>query len=252
MTNAPMVASLAMYPFMPVRSATNSLWSVIHQHLGWGPSALEWEVMTPEVWHHPSLLLAQTCGWPLVTQLADEVAVVGTFDFDVPGARGGRYQSVLVSPHPVTLDELRARPDVVAAVNSTESLSGWISLQSEWGGRPPSIIESGSHTESVRALAEGHADVASIDSVTWALISSLEPQLVGGLSVVGSGPLVPCLPVVVPMRHESHVDALRAAFTAAVADPAAADACAALRIRGFVPLELADYLPLLSLLRKPD
>lgn len=252
MTDAPMVASLAMYPFEPFRDATNSLWCAIRQHLGWGPSALEWEVMTPVVWRHPSLLLAQTCGWPLVTRLADEVAVVGTFDHDVPGAGGGRYQSALVSPHPVTLDELRARPDVVAAVNATDSLSGWISLQNAWGGRPPSIILSGSHMESVRALAEGRADVASVDSVTWALISSLEPQLVSGLSVVGSGPLVPCLPVVVPLRYESHVDVLRAAFTAAVADPAAADACAALRIRGFVPFELADYLPLLSLPPKPD
>lgn len=246
------MASLAMYPFEQLRGAADSLWSVVRAHLGWGPSLLEWGVVTPDVWHHPSLLLAQTCGWPLVTRLAELVAVVGTFDYDVPGAGGGKYQSVLVSPHPVTLDELRARPDVVAAVNSTESLSGWISLQSAWGGRPPSIIDSGSHMESIRALADGRADVASVDSVTWALISSLEPQLVSGLFVVGSGPVVPCLPVVVPLRHAGHVDALRVAFSAAVADPAAADACAALRIRRFVPFDLADYLPLLSLLPKPD
>jgi len=248
-TDAPMVASLAMYPFAPVRSATDSLWSVIRQHLGWGPSTLEWEVLAPEVWRHPDLLLAQTCGWPLVTQLVDEVAVVGTFDHDVPGSENGWYQSIIIGRSASTFEELRGRPGVVAATNSTESLSGWISLQSAWGGQPSAVVDTGSHMESVRAVAEGRADVASIDAVTWALISSLEPQLVSELTVVGSGPLVPCLPIVVPRRHEGQVEVLRDAFLAAVADPNSADACAQLHIRGFMPLDLADYLPLLSLPR---
>ncbi len=243
-----MVASLAMYPFEPVRGATDSLWSVVRWHLGWGPPSLEWEVLAPEVWRHPDLLLAQTCGWPLVNQLADEVAVVGTFDHDVPGAADGTYRSVLIGSGLCAFEELRDHAGVVVAVNAADSLSGWVSLQHAWGDVPPAIVETGSHLESIRAVAEGRADVASIDAVTWALISSFEPLLVSALTVVGSGPRVPCLPIVVPLRHGEHVDALRAAFTAAVADPALASACAALRIRGFVPLDLADYLPLLSLL----
>lgn len=237
-----MVASLAMYSLLPLRDAVDALWGVVRWHLGWGPSMLEWEVLTPDVWHHPDLLLAQTCGWPLVTQLAEEVAVVGTFDYDVPGSAGGRYQSVLISRETAPFEQLRSRPGVVAARNAADSLSGWISLQHAWGGVPTAVVETGSHVESVRAIAEGRADVASVDAVTWALVSSLEPELVRSLSVVGGGPLVPCLPLVVPLRHASHVDELRAAFTAAVADPAAAAACSTLRIRGFVPLGLDDYL----------
>ena len=244
-----MVASLAMYPFESFRGFTDSLWSVTRQHLGWGPLSLEWAVPAPEVWRHRNLLLAQTCGWPLVTQLADEVAVIGTFDYDVPGAEHGRYRSVLIGRGASTFEALRGQPGVAVAANSSESLSGWVSLQSAWGGPPSAVVETGSHMESVRAVADGRADVASIDAVTWALISSLEPQLVSALTPVGSGPLVPCLPIVVPLRHIAQVAALRAAFTAAVADPAAQAACAALRIRGFVPLDLGDYLPLLSLLR---
>ena len=244
---APMVASLAMYPFLPLRQVTDSLWSVVQSHLGWGPTVLEWDVVTPEVWSHPDLLVAQTCGWPLVTRLADRMAVVGTFDYDVPGASGGNYQSVLISREAVPFDVLRSRPGVVAARNASDSLSGGVSLNQAWDGVPPLLVETGAHVESVRAVADGRADVASIDAVSWALIGSLEPELVRSLSVVGSGPLVPCLPVVVPLRYAHHVSELRSAFTAAVADPAAADACAALRIRGFVPLDLEDYLPLLSL-----
>ena len=173
-----MVASLAMYSLLPLRDAVDSLWGVVRKHLGWGPSTLEWEVLTPDVWHHPDLLLAQTCGWPLVTQLADEFAVVGTFDYDVPGSAGGRYQSVLISREATSIEQLRSRLGAVAARNATDSLSGWISLQHAWGGVPSAVVETGSHLESVRAVAEGRADVASFDAVTWALVCSLDPELV--------------------------------------------------------------------------
>lgn len=242
-----MVASLAMYPFLPLRDATDSLWRVVRSHLGWGPTELEWDVVTPEVWLHSDLFVAQTCGWPLVSRLADSMAVVGTFDYDVPGATHGRYQSVLISREAVPFEVLRDRPSVVAARNAPDSLSGGVSLNEAWGGVPPLLVETGSHAESVRAVAGGRADVASIDAVSWALLSSLEADLVRDLSVVGCGPLVPCLPVVVPLRYGSHVDELRTAFTAATADDAAAGACAALRIQGFVQFDLEDYLPLLSL-----
>lgn len=241
------VASLAMYPFAQLRTATDELWVEVRRHLGWGPTALEWDVLTPDVWHHPHLLLTQTCGWPLVTQLADSMVVVGAFDHDVPDAHDGTYRSVLVSPHDATLDQLRERPGVVAAVNGRDSLSGWVSLQYAWGGVPDDVIETGAHAASVHALAEGRADIASIDAVSWALLEDLEPQLVERLNVVGGGPRVPCLPVVAPIAHAADVTALRAAFTAAVAEPDLSASLAALHIRGFVPLDLSDYLPLRSL-----
>jgi ABC-type phosphate/phosphonate transport system substrate-binding protein len=242
------LASLAMYPFPSLRAATDELWSVIRGHLDAGPDRLEWEIGVPEVWRHPALFLAQTCGWPLVTELLDAVVVVGVFDYDVPGAEHGTYQSVIVSPHDVALDVLRSQAGVVAAVNGADSLSGWVSLQHVWGSAPNRVLTTGAHLESVRALAQGRADVASVDAVSWDHFGRIEPVLVEGLHVIGAGPRVPCLPFVTARRHSALVPALRAAFAAAVADPAASDACAALRVRGFVPLDLADYLPLRSLL----
>lgn len=241
------VASLAMYPFTPLRAATDHLWSVIRRHLGSGPPSLEWVVVTPEVWRHPHLLLAQACGWPLVTGLADRVSVVGTFDYDVPGCERGTYRSVIVSRHTSTLAELRTRPGLTVAINSDDSLSGWISLQVAWGDRPPAPLETGAHLQSVRALAEGRADVASIDAVTWAHVCTFEPALVAGLYVIGEGPRVPCLPIVAGWRYASEVPALRAAFAAALTDPIAAEACAALRLRSFVPMDFADYAPVRAL-----
>lgn len=240
------VASLAMYPFTAVRAATDQLWAAVREHLGWGPAGLDWTLLTPEVWHHPQLLVAQACGWPLVTDLADLVAVVGTFDYDVPGAEHGHYRSVLVARDAATLDELRARPKVAAAVNGFDSLSGWISLQHTWGGSP-SALETGAHLESVRAVAEGRAEVASIDAVSWALLETIEPELTGRLHVIDHGPMVPCLPLVTGWHNSAQVPALRAAFAAAVAEPGLQPALAQLRIRGFVTLGFTDYAPLRAL-----
>ncbi|MDO8365086.1 MAG: PhnD/SsuA/transferrin family substrate-binding protein [Actinomycetota bacterium] len=242
------IASLAMYSLAPLRPAAEALWRTVRANLGHGPSSLEWTVLTPEVWHHPDLLVAQACGWPLVHGLTEIAAVVGTFDYDVPGAERGTYRSVIISRDGTAIDELRARPAVTAAINSPDSLSGWVSLQHEWGGVPACVLETGSHLESVRALATGRADVASIDAVTWTHIQRLEPALAATVQQIGAGPRVPCLPLVVAGRLAAEVPAWRAAFAAAVADPGAAEACAILRIRGFVPLDLADYLPLRELL----
>ena len=247
MTAPATVASLAMYPLAPLRAATDDLWASVRRHLGWGPHELEWTVLPPEIWHHPQLLVAQTCGWPLVTELSESVAVVGSFDYAVAGAEHGSYRSVLVTQHDATFDELRGRPGIVAAVNGFASLSGWISLQHAWGGKP-AAIGTGTHLGSVRALAAGRADVASIDAVSWALFAEHEPDLVASLHVVGAGPRVPCLPLVTGWRHTRDVPALRDALAAAVADPAVSAACSALLIRGFVPLQLADYMSLPSLL----
>ena len=247
MTAIAPVASLAMYPFAPLRAATDNLWASVRRHLGWGPDELEWTVLARDIWHHPQLLLAQTCGWPLITELSESVAVVGTFDYAVNGAEHGSYRSVLVTQHDATLDELRGRPGIVAAVNGFDSLSGWVSLQHAWGGKPAAIV-TGAHLGSVEALVAGRADVASIDAVSWALFAEHEPDVVAPLHVVGAGPRVPCLPLVTGSQHSRDVPALRDAIGAAVADPAVSAACSALLIRGFVPLQLDDYRSLPSLL----
>lgn len=43
-------------------------------------------------WQQPNLILSQTCGYPLMTQLP-EVQVVGCFHYRVPGCEGIHYRS---------------------------------------------------------------------------------------------------------------------------------------------------------------
>ncbi len=242
-----MIASLAMYPFPQVRDATNQLWKSVRTNLGWGPAELEWNVLTPTVWHEPNLLLAQCCGWPLAAELPDSMAVVGTFDYAVPESMNGTYRSVIVTGTHRSLDELRADPSTMAAVNDHSSLSGWISLQHTWGGEPQNFVTA-AHIESCRAVVAGRAQVACIDAVSFNLFGEFEPAAVAGLRIIGQGPRIPCLPIFVPAQHAAKIPELRRAFTAAMVDPALDAARAALRIRGFVPCDRSDYTTLLTLL----
>lgn len=244
------IASLAMYPYPQLRSAYDQLWDGVRSRLSVAAPALDWVLDALPACRRHDLLLGQTCGWPLITELASTVRVVGTFDYDVEGASDGTYCSVLISgeQHESLADLLR-QPKVVVAANSVDSLSGWISLRSvaaTHGVRldeSENIIWTGSHAASVDAVRRHQAHLASIDAVSWA---NLDHR---GLSIVGHGPRVPCLPLVTSgSSTDDQVGELRAALAATVRDPAMADVCATLNIRDFLVRDLADYegLPALA------
>jgi ABC-type phosphate/phosphonate transport system substrate-binding protein len=235
------IASLAMYPFAHLRSANDQFWDSVRSRLPFATPALEWELDPLAARRRDDLLLGQTCGWPLVTELAPTVRVIGTFDFDVDGAIDGTYRSVLVTGTGDSLDAVLRRPDLVVAANAADSLSGWISLNSvaiandvlldriEW---------TGAHALSVEALREGRAHLAAIDAVTWAHLGGTDT----GLTVIGHGPRIPCLPLVTSgSTTDVTVDQLRAALAATVQDPELASACVTLKIREFLVRDLADY-----------
>ena len=242
-------ASLPMYPFAPLTAHWQTLWTAVHQRMPGSRPELEWPDDVRQVWHDPHLALTQTCGWPLVTDLAGRVRAIGAFDPRLPGAADARYRSVVIARRPAPIETFKRS---IAAVNSADSLSGWISLStavlgcaSAWEGE---TIETGAHVQSVDAVRRGLADIASIDAVTLALIRDLEPERLDGLSVVGNGPRVPCLPLVVPAATPSRVvRQWREAFAGACEDPETRTARQHLRIRGFVPLDNADYSDLLTL-----
>jgi ABC-type phosphate/phosphonate transport system substrate-binding protein len=58
-------------------------------------------------------------------------------------------------------------------------MSGWLSLARDLGGDPGvlagAVIETGGHRASIRAVAEGRADLTAIDCRSWALALRHEP-----------------------------------------------------------------------------
>jgi ABC-type phosphate/phosphonate transport system substrate-binding protein len=232
------IASLAMYPFAELRPAYEQLWDGVRSRLPFDAPSLDWDMDPAEACRRQDLLIAQTCGWPLITEFADSVDVVGTFDYDVDGAVDGTYCSVIIGRNDQSLAESLAQPDLIAAANSSDSLSGWISLcaaASAHGARVDRVDWTGSHAASVDAVRVGVADITSIDAVSWAHLDH------HGLFVIGHGPRVPCLPLVTAIWSPSMTDGLRQAFAEAVSDPLLADACATLKIRAFVERQFSDY-----------
>jgi ABC-type phosphate/phosphonate transport system substrate-binding protein len=167
--------------------------------------------------------------------------VVGAFALALPEADGHRYRSVFIGHEPGSLGSL-VGPESTVAANSEDSLSGWVSLQSATVGLgqpwPGPVRWTGAHVESARSVRAGEADLASIDELTWAYLRRLEPDLVGGLHVVGRGPWIPSPAIV---TRDDRVDELRRGFTEAMADPATRTARATLLLAGFVPLDDSEY-----------
>lgn len=247
-----MIAHLGMYPFGHLASAYDELWAFLADRIDGAPATLDRSIDLATVWRSPELLLGQTCGWPLVDQLADTVEVIGSFDVHAPFAANGRYRSVIVAAKPLSIEEWQARPDTVVAVNGFDSLSGWVSLQWAWGGVPEQTLETGAHVLSMRAVAEGRAHVASIDALSFEFLAEVEPATVGHLHIIGHGPVVPSLPLVMSKELTERRHDVRAALAAAMTAPELRHARERLRISGFVPLELSDFAGLRSLVPQPS
>jgi ABC-type phosphate/phosphonate transport system substrate-binding protein len=245
-----------MFDFAEVQPATDALWQAWANCLRREGLDAPDQLMRPEGslfehWLEPNLLLSQVCGYPYRAHLAQHVGLVGTLVYDGSDRLDPRrYRTVLVA----RANDKRVGAGVAAfagarlAANGSDSLSGWISLAAGFlsaGTRPHRPVTiTGAHAASLAALQHCDADLASIDVVTWQLLSSVRPEAVHGLSVVGRGPLVGCLPLIT--AEPDSVPAIRRAIVSALAS-VDADVTRSLLIQRFIPLSVSDYDHLLPI-----
>ena len=203
------IAALPMYDWPEVRAEVDAQWARLRHALSRrgidAPEALtrpdaSVEAGLAALWRHPALLFAQTCWGPMGQGLADHVQVIGQPDYS--GYEGGEralYSSALVMRGKTSV---RAPPDgrplipidllrgKRLAFNSADSMSGILALTSDLEAVGEGIdifskrIASGGHRASVRAVAEGRADVAAVDCRSWAMARRFEPAA-RELAVVG-------------------------------------------------------------------
>jgi ABC-type phosphate/phosphonate transport system substrate-binding protein len=184
-----------MYPFPSVAWAWDELWAAVHARAPWTPESLTRSGDVQARWYDNDCLVTQVCGWPFAALHHADLHAVGAFELEIPEARpNARYRSVLLSPHDVPLSEL-VGADRHAVANSADSLSGWLSLRASvvapdeaW---PGTVTFTSAHVDSVRALAKGEADLASIDSWSLSFIEAEHPEMTSGLHRVGLGPVIP-------------------------------------------------------------
>lgn len=193
-----LVAALPMYDWPEVRAEVDAEWAAIRDGLRRAgidaPQALTRDIDMHDIWRMPNLLLAQTCWGPMeTTGLAAHVVVVGQPDYSAfDGGEGEFYSSAIVMrrgdspalPPPadgrasLPVDRMRGSR---FAFNSVDSMSGIIALTRDLAALGEGLalfsgrIGSGGHRNSIVAVAEGRADVATIDCRSWDMARRFEP-----------------------------------------------------------------------------
>ena len=246
-----------MYDWPEVQWAHDALWTAVRDAARRegvaAPDGLDRTRPSHDVWLDPQLVLSQSCGWPFATSLIGRVGLVGTPVYGVEGCEGPLYSSAVVTRRGRGAQDLPGLAGLRAAINSRDSLSGYVALRAalaEAGVDLSSIDwrETGSHRESVRAVAEGAADFAAIDAVCWALARRFEAAAAARLAPIAWTPLRLGLPLITAAgRSDAEIEAIRRAFSAALAAPETLLARSALRLRGLAVLTESDYRPIAAL-----
>jgi ABC-type phosphate/phosphonate transport system substrate-binding protein len=246
-----LVASLGMYDFPFIAEANARLWAAIGSYLrsaGVGaPTALD-PAEASSLWTSPGLIFGQTCGYPLVTALRDRVTLVATPIYSFDGCDGPNYCSFVVTSARSAKRSLAGFEGARAAINARDSNSGMNLFRGLLApiarGRPmfSEVIVTGSHTASLAAVAEGAADLAAIDCVTYALLRRGRPELFEGVATIARTQSSPGLPFVINAElGKSLAAAVRVALFAALKDPELADAREAIGLTGAAILGEGDY-----------
>lgn len=202
-----MVASLGMYDDPSLRAANDDLWADIASGLeargvGGVPRSLDQSRPLVAIWDDPGLLLAQCCGYPLVTTYSGRLTYIATPCYSAPGCVGADYRSRIVVRADSDARRLSDLRGGRAAVNEWRSNSGMNLLRAAvapiaGGGRFFSeVIETGSHHASLRAVADGEADLAAIDCVTFAGLARGDPALTARVRTLAWSELSAGLPFV--------------------------------------------------------
>ena len=236
-----MIAALGMYDLPAVQGANDRFWQAIRARLCRGPHHLTRDQGFWDIWRSPDLLFAQTCGMPYRTALHGHVQLIGTPDYGLDGCPPGFYQSVLV----VRADDPRQSEDAFGgarfAFNEPVSQSGWAAPMVHLRARAVTmgdLVQTGAHAASARAVAEGRADLAGLDALTWALLQEHDP-VAGQLRVLARTDPTPGLPYITSMGQDA--DALFSAVRDAIRDLETADRDA-LHLKDLIAIPADAYL----------
>lgn len=204
-----MIANLMMYQRPELFEAHSNFWTLIRQHLATvgidSPETLSQDAEEFFVWKHPKLVLSQTCGMPYRTWLQGKVQLVGTPDYGLDGCPAGYYRSAII----VCADDPRTQiaefKDATFAYNQTFSQSGYAAPF--WHVKPQGFwfenrLHVEQHLKSARAVATGHADIASLDAVTWRNIEKYE-GFAADLRVLDWTKPTPGLPLITALANDA-------------------------------------------------
>lgn len=195
-------------------------------------------------WLSDALLLSQTCGLPLVTDLEGKVALVGTPAYNIP-SKAGQYHSVFVVRKDApfnTLEDLKGKRFVVSGYGSQSGFAAPMHalmsrdvVPDDLGNMPTS----GGHRQSVKAVASGTADFAGIDAISWEMAKRYE-KASEKLRVIEKTEPTFGLPCITSLQYADRQADLFNAVTKAI-DFLDSKTKKSLLLTGFVKTTLSDY-----------
>ncbi len=223
-----------MYDFPELHRAHDILWSAIAGRLDAAgvrdvPERLTRSLGHKEAWRHPRLLLSQGCEYPLATAFAGSLRLVATPRYAAAGCEGYSYRSAVVVRAGDCASDLAGMRERRCAINESDSNSGMNLLRAALagiaeGGRPffSAVILSGSHRRSAELVANGQADVAAIDCVTFAHLQRFHAGTIADLRVLCWTPSSPSLPfITAASTGEATLRVLRTSLADVLADNSA-------------------------------
>lgn len=241
-----MIASLGMYDRAETARANDTLWALIRDRLRarghQAPDALSrgagayWLA-----WQAPDLVFSQTCGFPYRARLHGTVTLVGTPDYGVEGCNPGYYCSVFVARAGDNREHLSDFSGTAFAFNEDLSQSGWAAPQNHailHGIALPPAVRTGGHLNSAKAVAEGRADIAALDAVTWAMLQRWEPFAKSLREVARTAP-TPGLPYIAATGLDG---AMMFELVGQAISDLGPDDRDLLMLKGLVQIPSADYL----------
>lgn len=211
-----MIAMLGMYDMPPLQAANDRYWQLIRANLGHGPDRLTRDRDFWDMWQSSDLLFAQTCGMPYRTRLHDQAAMIGTPDYGLPDCPAGYYQSIFVAHADSTGETLADFATGTFAYNESDSQSGWAAPMTHLRSTNitcDNLLETGAHAASAQAVAEGKADFAALDALTWLLLQE-HTSVANQLRVIAKTSPTPGLPYITAKTQNTKVlaQAIRAAI----------------------------------------
>lgn len=240
-----MIASLPMYDRPECAGAHARYWSLIRVQLAAqgidSPARLAQEKDERSVWTDPNLVLSQTCGMPYRLWLHGKVALIGTPDFGLDGCPPGYYCSLLIVRRHEPRQTVEEFADATFAYNQTTSQSGYAAPYQHclpYGFWFRNRRHKEQHLNSARAVANGCADIAALDAVSWRLMARFD-RFASRLRVLDRTEPTPGLPYIAAATADSArtYTAVEAAIAALTDDDRDL-----LGIRGLVAIAPETYL----------
>ncbi len=195
-------------------------------------------------WQNDALLLSQTCGLPLVTDLENKVALVGTPAYGIP-SKAGQYHSVFIvrKNSPLNkLEDLSGKRFVFSGYGSQSGFGAPMHTLMSNGIAPAdlnTLPPSGAHRQSVKLVATGAADFAGIDAVSWEMAKRFE-STAEKLRVIERTEPTFGLPCITSLQYVDRRDDLFDAVTKAI-DFLDNKTKKALLLTDFIKTTLSDY-----------